>query len=205
MTARSIISMEEILTLSRLVLRLGEVERVPTHPDGVRRESDTTHSLMLAVTAAVAADRMGLDPGKAALLALVHDWVEIYAGDTDTSRGLTAAERQAKAQREQLALTRLLGETESMPVLRRWLLDVEFLSSPEAQLVKLMDKLMPKAVRIVGRRARGEGPPDDNTEVAAVSQALRLEVQFPQADFVPIHQVSAKLRAELFGWGVRRG
>lgn len=192
------ITMEEILTLARLVLRLGEVERVPTHPDGVRRETDTTHSAMLAVTAAVAADRMGLDPGKAALLALVHDWVEIYAGDTDTSRGLSAEEHSEKAKREEFAFLRLLAETESMPAIRRWLMDVEWCSSPEARLVKLLDKAMPKAVRLVGRRARGEGPPDDDTATPAVSQALRLRTRFPEPELEPIHQVSDRLRARLF-------
>ena len=73
-----------LLHLGHLTLMLGEVERATVHTDGVRHESDTTHSVMTAYIACSLAARYypHLDLGLIAQYAIVHDAVEIYAGDT---------------------------------------------------------------------------------------------------------------------------
>lgn len=191
----------EVLTLARQTLLLGEVERVPTHPDGVRRETDSTHSVMLALVSAVAASRMGLDPGRAALLALLHDLPEVYAGDTDTSLGLSEGARRDKDQRELEAAMRLNREWGTLPLLQNLLADYQRGLSAEAQVVGLMDKAMPKAVRVVGRLLNPQlaEPNLSAQQQAAQSQAGRLREKYSAPTLEPLHQVSAELRALLFG------
>ena len=129
--------------LADVALALGEVDRATRHPDG-RPETDTTHTVMLALIAADIAPSLGLDPGEAALFALVHDLVEAYAGDTNTARGLDPHAAAAKAQREALALTRLRDELAASP----WV--IELINRYEAQaeavprLVRYLDKVTPK-------------------------------------------------------------
>lgn len=189
---------EEVLVLTRLALRLGEVERIPVHPDGQRRETDTTHSVMLALVAAVAAHRMGLDPGYAALFALVHDLAEVYAGDVDTSLGLSEDARAAKQAQEAAALDRIEGELGDMGCLVALLQDYEARKVGEARLVALLDKAMPKAVRLVERQVRGLGPPSDRHDASATSQAERLRREFPEPELVPAHELADELRRRLF-------
>lgn len=189
------ITVAEILTLTRQTLRLGEIERVPTHPDGLRHETDSTHSVMLALVSAVAASRMGLDPGRAALLALLHDMPEVYAGDTDTSLGLSEAAQQDKDQREFKATLQLNREWDTLPLLYGLLADYQRGLSAEAQVVGLMDKALPKAVRVVGRQVTG----GSGQQQAAQSQASRLREKYSAPGLEPLHQVSAELRALLFG------
>lgn len=193
------ISPEEVLVLARLSLRLGEVERVPTHPDGVRRETDTTHSVMLALVAAEVAERLGLDPGRAALYALVHDLPEVYAGDVDTSLGLDEAARAAKEQREVAAIRRLYKELEGLYNVRLELYDYGMRFKPEAALVHLLDKAMPKAVKIVGIEDGGLPRLDLAHEEAAKSQAARLREEHPEDWLAPVHDLSDALRVRLFG------
>lgn len=94
-----------MLRLADLVLAFGRVNRATRHPDGVRPESDAEHTLMLAFAALTLADHhpeWGLDAGRLAILALVHDLPEVYVGDTNTARGLSADEAAAKARRERV-------------------------------------------------------------------------------------------------------
>lgn len=195
---RELMTPEEALVIARLVLRLGEVERIPVHPDGQRRETDTTHSVMLALVSAVAAWRAGLDPGRAALFALVHDLAEVYAGDVDTSYGLAEDAREAKRLREAAALYRIVRELGDMGCLIALLEQYEARDEPEARLVALLDKAMPKAVRLVERQVRGIGPPSDRHDEAAASQAERLRREFPELALVPAHELADELRRRLF-------
>lgn len=191
------ITPDELLTITRLSLALGEVERRPTHADG-RHETDTTHSVMLALAAAAAAHRMGLDPGRAALFALVHDLAEVYAGDTDTSMGLGAEARAAKAAREAAATERIIYELGDMGCLIALLQDYDRREEPEARLVALLDKAMPKAVRVVVEREALGLPALLDYSPAATSQAGRLREEFSEAELLPIHELSDELRRRLF-------
>lgn len=194
------IEIDELLTLANLALKLGEVERVTLHPDGRRRESDTTHSVMLALVAAVVADRVGMDPGRAALFAVIHDLPEAYAGDTDTSWGLSEAERRAKTLREETALGHILRETGSMPFLRSLLLRYELGNSPEAQLVRLLDKLMPKAVRLLQLRSSTSPPLHIKQQTAAIEQLRRLRRELDLDALDGVHDTLDAVMALLLDW-----
>lgn len=196
------ITLDQLLRLTRLALRLGEVERVPRHPSG-RRETDTTHSLMLALVAAEAARAQGLNVERAMVFALVHDLVEVYAGDVDTSLPLSTEERQAKDLAERRALYRLRGELEGLPLLQGALDGYEDGDSDEARLVHVLDKAMPKAVCLVGVEDAGHAPPDEARRLAAEGQAERLRQLAPGYQWLALHQLGDELRGRL--WGVARG
>ena len=105
------VRLSDALILTALTLRLGTIERATRHPDGLRPESDTTHSCMLALLAIALAPQAAvpLDAGLLAQLALVHDLAEAYAGDVNTAGGLDAAGREKKERREQAALGGIRG------------------------------------------------------------------------------------------------
>lgn len=192
---------ERLLSLARLSMMLGEVERVPTHPDG-RHETDTTHTVMLALIAAEVAAGLGLDPGRAALLALVHDLPEAICGDVDTSLGLDADARERKARREADALLGITRELGDDALVTRLLREYAGRASDEAALVHLMDKAMPKAVRVVGREM-GCGPALTQEQAqAAQDQRVRLREEHPGQEWAPLHGLLAELLERLAATGV---
>jgi hypothetical protein len=105
-------SADAVIALGRLALRFGRVNRITYHDDGVTPESDTDHTVMLGLIACAfaAAHLPQLDLGLIAQYALVHDLVEVYAGDTPTLHPLSAQAKAAKLQREHDAWTRLHTE-----------------------------------------------------------------------------------------------
>ncbi len=135
----------DALALSRLILRFGQVYRITLDREG-RPESDTTHTLMLALLAGSLAEEevIPLDRALVVHLALVHDLVEAYAGDTPTLRALGFMERFAKEARERDALRRLREDLAGLP----WVLDLletyEAQACPEAHFVRYLDKVLPK-------------------------------------------------------------
>lgn len=135
--------LERAQAIADLVLALGQVNRATWHPDGTP-ETDTTHTVMLALIAADLAPHAGLDRGEVAIYALVHDLVEAYAGDTNTARGLSADQALSKAAREAAALARIKRELAGSP----WLIEViesyEAQVHPAARWVRYLDKVTPK-------------------------------------------------------------
>ena len=120
---------------------------MPYHPDGQRRETDTTHTVMLTWVACALAERIeGLNIGVVAVLAAVHDLPEVHAGDVPTLRTLSSGDKEAKAAREALAIDLLELEYEDLPWFPRILRVYEKQELREARFVKAVDKLLPKAV-----------------------------------------------------------
>jgi len=76
----------DVVRLGQLALAFGRVNRITRHEDGTTPESDTDHTVMLGLIACALAERWypHLDRGLVAQYALVHDLVEVYAGDTPT-------------------------------------------------------------------------------------------------------------------------
>ena len=84
------------LDLARLCLQFGRVERITRHEDGVRLETDTDHTVMLGIFACAFAASFapGLNTGLIAQFAMIHDLVEVYAGDTVTMQALSPGNRR---------------------------------------------------------------------------------------------------------------
>jgi putative hydrolase of HD superfamily len=143
----ALLATDDLLRLASLVLRFGRVERTTFHEDGRTRETDTQHTVMLGLLACAFAERHapGLDRGLVAQFALVHDLVEAYAGDTPMFALVTEADHQAKATREAAALSQIASSFDAaVPWLAATIRSYEALDTPEARLVKAMDKLLPK-------------------------------------------------------------
>lgn len=183
-----------ILPLADLVLRFGLVNRATMHQDGRTWESDTTHTVMLAVVAcAIVAEHpeLGLDIGLVCQLAVVHDLVEAHVGDTDTfSGGLSAAEveqhRREKAARERAALERIEAECAAWPWLAATITLYEQQQAPEARFVRYADKLLPRATNALNGGAAIRRRGREKAESFAHDRRLidGLAVRYPE--FAPV-------------------
>lgn len=130
--------------------RLKGVERQNRLADGSRRENTAEHSWHLGIAALVLAPYATerIDVGIAVAMALVHDIVEIDAGDTfayDEADG--AATKQA---REEAAADRLFGLLPAATGRRfRELWDeYERGDTPEARFVMAIDRLAPMMLNL---------------------------------------------------------
>jgi 5'-deoxynucleotidase YfbR-like HD superfamily hydrolase len=152
---------ESGIALGALALKFAATNRATLWPDGVTPESDTDHTVMLALVACAFAHTYepSLDIGKVAQFALVHDLVEVYAGDTDTF-GMTSEDHwKAKAAREEEALARIKKEFHTMlPWVSETIEEYESLVSPEARFIKTMDKTLPKITRLLNHGAIHDDP-----------------------------------------------
>lgn len=150
------------MNIARLALAFGRQTRATYHEDGIRKETDTDHTVMLSLLVADLAQlpslRDRLDLGEVLSYALVHDVVEAYAGDTVSIR-LTAEERAAKKAREAAALERLRDELGADAWLVRKIESYEHQDTLEARFVHFADKIVPKFTHAMngGRTMRDLG------------------------------------------------
>jgi 5'-deoxynucleotidase YfbR-like HD superfamily hydrolase len=141
---------DALIHLGRLSLQFGRVDRITFHDDGATPESDTDHTVMLGLVACALAAEHGLDVGLVAQYALVHDLVEVYAGDTNTLGGLTPEAKADKKAREHAALLRIKDEFGAdLWWLPETLINYENQVTLEARFVRAVDKLLPKVTHIL--------------------------------------------------------
>jgi putative hydrolase of HD superfamily len=140
-----------LLVLAGYALAFGRISRTACeHPDGTA-ETDSDHTVMLAWIAPALAARWypELDPGLVAQFAVVHDAVEVFAGDTPTLL-ISPAGRRAKAAREALAGRRWQDEFgASLPWLPGMISRYERQDEPEARFTRAADKIMPGLVHLL--------------------------------------------------------
>lgn len=109
--------------------------------------SDAEHSFLLAAIGCAIAEHIdpALDAGKISQYALVHDLVEVYAGDTTI---WALAERQAtKVAREENALHTIRTKFgQKFPWVERTIKKYELFNEPESCFVYALDKIMPYIV-----------------------------------------------------------
>jgi putative hydrolase of HD superfamily len=130
--------------------RLKGVERRNRLADGSRRENTAEHSWHLGIAAMVLAPFASepVDMGTAVAMALVHDIVEIDAGDTfayDVSEGAAT-----KREREVAAADRLFGllPTETGQRFRDLWDEYERGDTAEARFVMAIDRLAPMMLNL---------------------------------------------------------
>lgn len=149
-------AVQAIIDLGKLSLAFGRVDRITCHPDGVTPESDTDHTVMLGLVACAFAERFApeLDRGRIAEFALVHDFVEVYAGDTPTARIMSDADHLSKEEREAEALKRIRTEFDAeLPWLGETIDAYERRDTPEARFIKVIDKALPKITNALNKGA----------------------------------------------------
>ncbi len=147
---------KSVVSLGQLILQFARTNRATYHEDGVTVESDTDHTIMLAVIACACAERFAptLNRGKVAELALVHDLVEVYAKDTPTLRPLDKKGAHDKKLREEKAFKKIEDNFGTIfPWVHQTIHEYESLASPEARFIKAVDKIMPKITSILNKGA----------------------------------------------------
>lgn len=124
--------------------RLKRITRQTLLTDGSRRENSAEHSWHLALMAMVLAEHADqpVDVGRVIRLVLVHDLVEIDAGDTfayDAQRVLDQAAREA------LAAERIFGRlpVDQAAAFRALWDEFEARATPESRLAAALDRLQP--------------------------------------------------------------
>jgi 5'-deoxynucleotidase YfbR-like HD superfamily hydrolase len=198
-------NVESIIRLSDLLAELGKVDRATLLPGG-RLESDSHHSFSLALIAYDICKREcpELDANKVMLFALTHDLLEIITGDEDTLH-LTAAELQAKHDREKEALKDFDKLFADYPLLRDAMYDYDRLDTPEAATVFVLDKACTTWTHIhdqanhakTKRNITTSQQVEDWAERQRQKIAKRLKVQPPKAILDIYEESFLKLR-ELF-------
>lgn len=135
--------LEKVLRLGHVSMEFAEVKRRTGNLSG-GYESDTDHTVMLSLLAcSLARYDQRLDVGKVAQYALVHDLVEVYAGDVQTIQ-LDTIDFARKAADEAKALAQLDNEFgKTFPWLIETITAYEALADPESRFVKTLDKCMP--------------------------------------------------------------
>lgn len=191
------------IRLADTAMRFNDVERIPRYANG-ERESDVEHSYMLALIAPEIAKMLNLplDLGLISQYAVVHDLIELRTNDEAT---FIISEQQllAKHEREQAELHDLAAELP--PHTASLLIDYEAQTDPESRFVKLIDKLLPIIVDIIGqgdRVMREDYDVYSRDDLARAHQVLRERVvlrfgeEFPEA--VLAHQMLTEMYESTF-------
>ncbi len=139
--------------------KLRRVERQTFIGDGSRHENSAEHSwhlslALLLFSDAASATQVNLE--RAVQLALVHDLVEIHAGDT-----FVYAEQGDRVERERAAATKLFGmlDVEQNAEFRALWEEYEAKQTPEARFVAAFDRLCPMLLNFAtgGRAWKAHG------------------------------------------------
>jgi putative hydrolases of HD superfamily len=124
--------------------RLKQVLRATTLADGSRRENSGEHSWHLTLYALVLADQAGpgVDIARVVKMLILHDLVEIDAGDTPIHGAHDAAEQAAK---EAAAADRIFGllPKDLEADLRAIWEEFEAAETPDAVFAKSLDRVQP--------------------------------------------------------------
>lgn len=126
-----------------LVVPFYAIERATPLPKHIgRQENDAEHSWGLALMACALAPQIDtrLDVGKVSQFAVVHDLLEVYAGDT--SNFAPDAEKATKDAREHEALIKLKTEFKDLPWIIETVEAYENQLLPEAKFVRSLDKTL---------------------------------------------------------------
>lgn len=136
--------LEKLVEFLREVDQLKSVERRSLLMDSSRHENSAEHSWHVALMAMVLAPYANepIDTDHVVRMLLIHDLVEIYAGDTFA---YDRAGRKEAAVRERAAAQRLFGLLPAPAQSQMWALWQEFesLSTPESRFAKALDRFMP--------------------------------------------------------------
>ncbi len=112
--------------------------------DGSRRENDAEHSWHIAVMALIFSEyaKEPVDTARAAKMCVVHDLIEIYAGDT-FAYDLEA--NKNKAEREAAAADKLFAQLppEQGAELRTLWEEFDAMQTPDSKYAACMDRLQP--------------------------------------------------------------
>jgi putative hydrolase of HD superfamily len=140
---------KRLIQLQQLLLQFQAVERHARIPGNLeKRENDVEHSYHLAMAAWLLAPHFHLNSDKAIRIALAHDLVEVYSGDTFVYGD--QSEIDTKHDREHQALDTLRQEWPDFADMTAQIDDYKTMGSEEAKFVYALDKIMPIIMNILG-------------------------------------------------------
>jgi putative hydrolases of HD superfamily len=131
--------------------RLKTVLRQSRISDGSRRENSAEHSWHLALMAVVLADHAppGTDLARVMAMLLIHDLVEIDAGDLFLYSDAATVARQEEAERAAAdRIFALLPPPQSADMRELWN-EFEERRTPEARFARALDRLQPMLLNMV--------------------------------------------------------
>lgn len=137
-------NLQKVFEFAKLLTKFRQVERILLTNDTDRYENDVEHSYMLVMLAdyIISLENLTLDRDKVRRYALVHDLVEVYAGDTyiySTDQKL----HDTKHEREADALKKLMTEFPEHTEVWRDIQSFEKKEDEEAKFVYALDKVQP--------------------------------------------------------------
>ncbi len=109
-----------------------------------RNENDSEHSYQLAMVGWYLAEKLNrkLDVNKIIKYALVHDLVEVYAGDISMYNSAEKTLETTKQQRELAAIEKIKVEFADFPEQIKMIMEYENKGDPESKFVYALDKLI---------------------------------------------------------------
>lgn len=148
---RSHPSINRLFELQHFLHRFHFIERVVSIPgEKQRSETDTEHSFSLAMTAWFLSQYYEkLNTDKVIRYALVHDLVEIYAGDTFAFA--KEDDLKSKHHREAASLIRIKNEWKDFSEMIEAIEAYENKSDSESRFVYALDKIMPPLIIFMGK------------------------------------------------------
>lgn len=187
------VTVQELVDMAGLALRLGEVNRVTLHADGWTPETDTTHTVMLAWLAPALANRLGLpmDTGDITEFAVVHDLLEVYTGDYNTLQW-SPQQQHAKQADELRAMAELKHSYGRAWPWLIWRCEAyEAQQVPAARYVRAVDKILPKLTHFSNGYAQllREGITPGTLAVRLADQYQQLEGWLYETWFAPVLKV----------------
>lgn len=137
------IDLDQVYRFLDITHQLREVQRKIHATKTERMENDAEHQYQMALVVWYLNDSMKLNmnTGKLTQYALIHDFVEVYAGDVgffDPQR-----DEKVKKEKEKQAAQRLKREFPEFEELHQMIDRYESQADPESRFVHAMDKLLP--------------------------------------------------------------
>ncbi|HIA92121.1 TPA: HD domain-containing protein [Candidatus Saccharibacteria bacterium] len=140
-------NIKKLIELQAFIQQLRAVKRTAYIPGTDEKENDVDHSFSLAVTAwyiASGSDN-NYDTEKILQYALVHDMVEVHAGDTYFLADISTL--NAKKEKEAAALRQLEADwRDQFPEMIQRIKEYENKQTKEARFVYAVDKIMPLTI-----------------------------------------------------------
>ena len=140
-------TLQNILAFTNVLSEFRDVSRDIQLKSAGRLENDAEHSYQLAMVAwyIISSEKLSLDVNKVIRYALVHDLIEVYAGDTPLY-GANNDYTSSKNVREEEAVRLLRENFPEFSVMHRAIEDYQKHENPEALFVYCLDKLLPLMV-----------------------------------------------------------
>lgn len=138
------------IDFTNLLLKLRAIERkVNLPPDNIEAENDVEHSYIIAMSAWYLSQYFPeIDTDKVVKMSLVHDMLEIHAGDTDAYGSREVID--SKKERETKAIQKLKDDWRDFPEMNDAINEYESRQTQESKFVYALDKMLPGIIIYIG-------------------------------------------------------